>query len=479
MAVFTIGSKTLSGSPTGGAVGGASNLTTVGAIPYVSASGVLNQDATALFWDATNHRLGVGTASPVSGYTQTIVAPDNSATTALYLLSNNLTQNLRLGWNGIFGSAAIDITTNGGIAAARFNTTGNLLIGGTTDGNYKLDVQKSGNTGTLRVYDQTAVTGSTLAVIQAGAGQSGNLLSVRNNAGVEVTKIDQYGDIGIQTTSSGGVSIGTVVGGVTLGSANLFGFTASSSGGTRDLSLSRASAGVLQVGDGGANALGTVAAKQFAVSAATRFIFDSGGSTVSMGNAYGTLKFIGAGEVPMGSLTSTGTLTIYNETATTGSTKAVVRAGAGQSGNLQEWQNNAGSALAAIDSSGNVIPNSLVVGTTAITSTGLAQGSARVLTWSSTTNYFGTADLGLARNAAGVLEIDSGTAGQYRDLLLRRSQHSGVAVSALPAAAAGNAGSIQYVTDANATTIGSTVAGGGSNKVMVWSDGTNWKIFAS
>jgi len=55
----------------------------------------------------------------------------------------------------------------------------------------------------------------------------------------------------------------------------------------------------------------------------------------------------------------------------------------------------------------------------------------------------------------------------------------GVTVADLPAAAAGNAGSIQYVTDANATTIGSTVAGGGANKVMVWSDGAAWKIFAS
>jgi hypothetical protein len=51
----------------------------------------------------------------------------------------------------------------------------------------------NGTAGTLRdlklrnitVYDTTATTGSTLAVIQAGAGQSGNLLSVRNNAGAE------------------------------------------------------------------------------------------------------------------------------------------------------------------------------------------------------------------------------------------------------------------------------------------------------
>ncbi len=48
-------------------------------------------------------------------------------------------------------------------------------------------------------------------------------------------------------------------------------------------------------------------------------------------------------------------------------------------------------------------------------------------------------------------------------------------VATLPAAA-----TYQYarafVTDANATTFNSTVAGGGANKVPVWSDGTNWKI---
>lgn len=33
-----------------------------------------------------------------------------------------------------------------------------------------------------------------------------------------------------------------------------------------------------------------------------------------------------------------------------------------------------------------------------------------------------------------------------------------------------------FVTDATATTFASTVAGGGANKVPVWSDGTNWII---
>lgn len=48
-------------------------------------------------------------------------------------------------------------------------------------------------------------------------------------------------------------------------------------------------------------------------------------------------------------------------------------------------------------------------------------------------------------------------------------------VATLPAAAS-NAGAIAYVTDANATTRLSTVAAGGANKVLVYSDGTNWLI---
>lgn len=49
-------------------------------------------------------------------------------------------------------------------------------------------------------------------------------------------------------------------------------------------------------------------------------------------------------------------------------------------------------------------------------------------------------------------------------------------VDALPAAATAGAGARSFVTDATATTYLSTVAGGGSNKVPVVSDGTNWLI---
>ena len=49
-------------------------------------------------------------------------------------------------------------------------------------------------------------------------------------------------------------------------------------------------------------------------------------------------------------------------------------------------------------------------------------------------------------------------------------------VATLPSASTSGAGARSFVSDATATTFASTVAGGGANKVPVYSDGTNWKI---
>jgi hypothetical protein len=49
-------------------------------------------------------------------------------------------------------------------------------------------------------------------------------------------------------------------------------------------------------------------------------------------------------------------------------------------------------------------------------------------------------------------------------------------VASLPSAATAGASARLFVTDANATTFASIVAGGGSNGVPVYSDGTNWRI---
>lgn len=49
-------------------------------------------------------------------------------------------------------------------------------------------------------------------------------------------------------------------------------------------------------------------------------------------------------------------------------------------------------------------------------------------------------------------------------------------VATLPGAANLGVGARAFVIDSSVTTFGSTVAGGGSSKVPVYSDGTDWKV---
>jgi hypothetical protein len=42
--------------------------------------------------------------------------------------------------------------------------------------------------------------------------------------------------------------------------------------------------------------------------------------------------------------------------------------------------------------------------------------------------------------------------------------------------AVGNAGARAFITDGSTATFAATVAGGGANKVPIYSDGTNWKV---
>jgi len=51
-----------------------------------------------------------------------------------------------------------------------------------------------------------------------------------------------------------------------------------------------------------------------------------------------------------------------------------------------------------------------------------------------------------------------------------------IPVANLSSAALAGAGTRAFVSDSSVSTFGSTVAGGGSTKVPVYSDGTNWKV---
>jgi hypothetical protein len=65
---ITISGGTISASGGGGsmAIGGAITSATAGSVLFAGTSGVLQQDNANLFWDDTNNRLGIGTASPTN-----------------------------------------------------------------------------------------------------------------------------------------------------------------------------------------------------------------------------------------------------------------------------------------------------------------------------------------------------------------------------------------------------------------------------
>lgn len=81
---------------------------------------------------------------------------------------------------------------------------------------------------------------------------------------------------------------------------------------------------------------------------------------------------------------------------------------------------------------------------------------------------FGAVPLVLGTNSAMAVKIDSSQVTTIKKLLTTT-----YTVAGLPTGAAGMRA---FVTDANATTFASVVAGGGANGVPVYHDGTNWRI---
>ncbi len=222
----------------------------------------------------------------------------------------------------------------------------------------------------------------------------------------------------------------------------------------------------------------------------------------------GQFELRGTTGARLGTITSAGVFGVYNELPTTGVTQLIVRAGAGQSTtNLQTWQNAAGTQVAAVLSTGTISASgfttasaifnpsadmSVDAGTgfnvllrpnngverVRVSSTFIRTTNSQLYQFSSDSTSFGTPDTGWSRNAAGVIEVNNGTAGTFRDLYLRGVRPVGSTVANLPTAS-GNTGMMATVTDATVTTIGTTVAGGGANTVLVWSNGTNWRIYAN
>ncbi len=206
------------------AVQGAGGLTTVGVIPYVTATGTLGKHANS---------------------------PTFSAGTTSFSGSINPSGGIASGGQIIIQGGGVTPLTFGNGATYFMNlyATGALSLGESPgDGGYRLQVLKSGSTGTLLVQDQTATTGITLMKVSAGAGQSSNdLVSIANNGGTKQLWIDssyaQHGNTyyTLQHTSQPIL--------IRSGAAIAWASTANSDSGVYDVGLSRTATSLLTVGN--------------------------------------------------------------------------------------------------------------------------------------------------------------------------------------------------------------------------------------
>jgi hypothetical protein len=99
-------------------------------------------------------------------------------------------------------------------------------------------------------------------------------------------------------------------------------------------------------------------------------------------------------------------------------------------------------------------------------------------TWTSSTSYEAFAvDWTTTANVCTVGPVKGSGGGTQRAMAFSTAARlANYTVATLPSASTWGAGAMAFVTDATATTAYTTVAGGGSNKVLVISDGTNWII---
>ena len=187
---------------------GASTLLTTGAVPFSDANGKITMDATKLYWDNTNKRLGIGTATP--GYaldvnsTSRITQSNAGNTPNLILATPASNLNLKFFVDQIAAydnatSSALYLNYNGGdiglggTKATLKYTTGNFLIGTTTDGGSRLQVKGSGTTSaTTTLLAQNSAGTQLLKVFDDGEVQAGGSTStqfkVMNTAGLSISR---------------------------------------------------------------------------------------------------------------------------------------------------------------------------------------------------------------------------------------------------------------------------------------------------
>ena len=174
---------------------------TAGSILFAGAGGLISQDNANLFWDDTNNRLGIGTASPlykldVRGVTlaESGLGVNYSGGSAGPLITNTSGAVWSLGRNN--GGTAVD----SGTVVMKWATNSDYIQFPGTAGQY-FGAANGAPYGQVMIQP-TATTTVGLAV-RGAASQSANLQEWQNSAGTVLSVVDENGFVGAGTATPG------------------------------------------------------------------------------------------------------------------------------------------------------------------------------------------------------------------------------------------------------------------------------------
>jgi len=455
-------------------IGGVGNLTTVGAVPYVSASGILNQDAGQFFWDATNNRLGIGTNAPGLSLDVNGVIRAASEANAINTINTGLV--VQRTTNDSQLSISYKATPDAWIIGSSYNTTGaykpiafatsdvermrilangNVGIGTDNPGN-KLTVSGSGaairitgtndasaayfqfNTLNSNGLGYVGVEGSTPGATLTGtlayatfisAGSSSSALQLGTPGGIRAT-ILASGNVGIGTTTPAAplnISYANSTSALAVANAAMvFDNT-----GSQSMLIWRHSGAITQAfrpdssGNFNAYASGSQGF-QFINALSGTAVAGISNTGLAIGSASG---IVASYALDVQKTLGSGTARFYDQTASTGSTLAVFRAGIAQSTNpVLTVNNNANTVVFSVDSTG-ILTTGTVTTTSTTESTSTVTGAIITLggigvakniysgggvfvsgASNTATNgvNFGTSNEAMFRNGVGSLKITGG-----------------------------------------------------------------------
>ncbi|HEX8462210.1 MAG TPA: hypothetical protein VF623_12300, partial [Segetibacter sp.] len=194
----TTGTQTFAGAKTFSSAPFFPSLTT-GSVPYIGTGGLLSQNNTNFFWDATNSRLGIGIQNPAYqlGVKDNIEIRRVGALSQLLFTNTSGTGDFRIGGDGgdLFWQGGGGRSLQMGsfqptvLSGDRQLTTFPAFLAGNT----------FPNIGVL-VLGQRDVS-VPLAIQSNSATQTANLTNWRNSAGTVLTSIDKNGYLGIGTST--------------------------------------------------------------------------------------------------------------------------------------------------------------------------------------------------------------------------------------------------------------------------------------